>query len=413
MNQIPRILHRVADSYGATRQSLAGMSVIMIQHILPDLVPLVMKLIELGVEHVTVVGIGYSSRESTIQQLRQMNCDVFAPEEHPFDVSGPLQSALSKAGNSDAILMDDGGYMVTYIARLPEDEQAAVAARILGLVEQTTRGGRIAKRLENEGKLRIRVVAVSDSQAKIEFEPKYIAGAFIQNLDDMLDGIGRRFPDGPVAIKGYGPIGSAIGRQLRDRCEVLVAESDRKKLYSVDRDGLKHLKAVEDIARCGLVIGATGNTSISGEELQSLQDGAIVASASSQFVEVDLPWLHEHATEFTDIGATGPMKMGIKAFREFKLDSTYQTRQILVAARGAPVNFFGDSLPMDIGAGIVGLLLAGILKIAQPPYIREPGVVSAADAILEQDILIGRYLASIEETRQLEWPVLELISVAG
>jgi adenosylhomocysteinase len=385
----------------AGSQPLAGHCVLLIQHGLPDLEHLIDALVQAGctADCITIIGIPYSSRADVKQTIaaRYPAIRIVFPTVVPFDgfVAVELQRLLAKCEQDDLqlIILEDGGYAVPLASQFADSGDLRTRF-IAGAVEQTTRGANIDRDLFRQRGLRMPVIAIPDCALKVnpEVEPQAIAAAVNRNLRDLIVRSGIHQPE-TVGVIGLGSIGLTVARHQKTLgAKVFATDYDPRRVNNALMiDGFGELTRTT-IPECDLLVGATGSTSIGPGVLPFLKDRAILASASSRQVEIDVPWLYSMCTE-VDSGGDVPCVMDLKGYRTFVLQS--DGRHITLLYDGYPVNFCGESLPDQIADIVLSLLFEAVLaltRIGPEPMIYLGGHLLKA-AELEIAARSGLFLA--------------------
>jgi S-adenosylhomocysteine hydrolase len=371
------------------RDLLKDRSLFFILHVLDDLVPFVRACIACGCEpaSITVVGIPYSSRLEAATAVEELGCEVHLPTIFPFDA--PLVKWISDAiAKSDQegkrlILVEDGGYALPLLCQLVASSHLNPTS-ILGAVEQTTRGERIAKALAAGDQLVWPLVSIPECGTKKWIEPRYIALAINRNLRELLRHVAAPEPR-KAAVFGAGVIGQFVLEELSRRgVEVRVKDTAAEREFAALV--VRQFKPLTDadLSDCDLVVGTTGFTTIDMNVLDLVPDEAIILSASSRQIEIDLQWLHSQATASGVIEPFGRCIMPIPAGRRFVYSVERANKAVTVLHDGYPINFWGLSLPEHVGDAVMALIFEGLATVAMGG-LRHAGVVSGATVLREAD----------------------------
>jgi len=350
------------DAFVAERAEsapLAGVSAVLIQHQLGSIVPMVRALLSLGLEpdRVFFVDIPYSANAEVRVALEGLCLQKAHFASGSYDLSQPYAAfqrrrvqdiAAGMLGelrpNDPLLVLDDGAYFV---------EAACCFARSFGdlrVVEQTTRG--IIKIHDDAAMSRyvasVPLIDVARSSSKARLEAPWIGEAVCRSLHRTL---GRHFAlaSGERAlVTGFGVIGRAVASSLMtelgippSRIHVLDPSPSAQRaaleqgLILWDRRSAAHL-------RFKLVVGCSGQTSIGIGDRVFLEDGAVLASASSgsgelsreQFVE--LADTHPSDDIFVLEGET----LATRSIHD-SIDLHLVDRTVRFLNGGFPVNFDG------------------------------------------------------------------------
>jgi len=242
------------------------------------------------------------------------------------------------ASRARYLLIDDGGRA---IAALHRPEFAGLLPRFT-CVEQTRKGVR-----ELEGTdLRVPVINVAESRAKLDYESPIIARSVLEHLDRILCQGGLHGGKGSVVVIGFGSIGAAVAERLRGLGEeVVIADAcpDRRRMarvagYVVEEETTSALR------RARIVVGCTGNEALQQEDYRHLRDGALLVSASSSDVEFQAWHLRALGRPLPEMGRTRG-KLPCHCVYRVPLGG----KTIYLANGGFPINFDGSVDPIVPG----------------------------------------------------------------
>ncbi len=222
------------------------------------------------------------------------------------------------------IIVDEGGYFAYALPAIMADPE--LAAKIAGVVEGTENGHQKyeqmfaniradyeAERVEYHAKieqgetpeepvrpavLNTRVISKARSPLK-EPEDNQVGRAVVKKTDELLiHGETRQLEDmNTVAVIGLGKIGMAAALELRNRgMRPLVYDLNPLRLVQAAGMGFQVAASKEELLRrADLIISATGNRGIRGDEWGILKDEVVISSVTSGDDELDLPALKERA----------------------------------------------------------------------------------------------------------------------
>jgi S-adenosylhomocysteine hydrolase len=184
---------------------------------------------------------------------------------------------------------------------------------------------------------------------------------------ERLEKIGVKDLEGKhVGLIGNGTIGSPLADLLRARGAIVtILDKDEKARGAAEKEHMKALDADDPkdrkafFSKNDIIIGATGKCSITADDLEYLRPGAILGSASSKLVEIDIGALNR-----AQKGKGGPEIIDKDSFPPTVRYTLKDGRQISVLASGYPLNFDGDVVsiePQQIQL-TMGLMLIGALQ---------------------------------------------------
>ena len=156
------------------------------------------------------------------------------------------------------LLLDDGSALI----RLAHLERPDAVERLRGAAEETTSGLRPLRVMEQQGLLRVPVVAVNDARSKTQFDNLYGTGqSCVFAILDLLERAGHNdsLVDKSVVIAGFGPVGEGVARHCAALgARVTIAETDAVRALRATFEGYEVARLVTAVATADLVISATG-----------------------------------------------------------------------------------------------------------------------------------------------------------
>lgn len=304
--RIPRrlpLLDAFLSEHAPKANLLGDTTVILIQHQLGSLVPLTRALFDLGLDpkRTYCVDIPYTANAKVQTALQQLGIprSNFSPSTYnlakpyaPYQrqrVQRLLSSLRKQMDARDKVLvMDDGSYFI---------EAASCYAELLpqmSVVEQTTRG---VIKINRDVALqrycaRLPIVNVAESAPKKNIESPFI-GHVVCNA--LIRRLARKGPLGTkdlVLILGYGAIGSKVAESIQrefgvDADRIYVTDPKLQNRRRARRAGHRiWTREPHSRIRFKLVVGCAGTTSFTISDRVFLEDGALLASASSGSAEL-------------------------------------------------------------------------------------------------------------------------------
>ncbi len=283
-------------------QPLAGLTTVLIQHQLGSLVPMTRTLLRLGVDPARLycIDIPYTANQTVQAELVRLGIPEsnFAPSHYHLELQYAsyqrfrvedmaVRLAKSLDASDRCLVFDDGSYCLEalscFATKVPE----------LHVVEQTTRG--IIK-INGDAALReycdtVRVMNVAQSPPKGTLEAPFIGHAVTRALVDRLAGEFERLRQGRCLILGFGQIGKNVAAALvahgipRGNIHVMDPSPEARALAAT-RGFTVWDRRFPEKRRFSLVVGCSGTTSFGIGDRAFLEDGAILASASSGSAEL-------------------------------------------------------------------------------------------------------------------------------
>jgi len=352
------------DAVGAkiNKEFFADYECLAIQHLLGPQVALLEMMRHKGMKpgRTTVVGIPYSTSEPVAATLQDKGWDVRVPpldlEAWYLEVKKAMEEriASSKTSGRKIMVIDDGSLAAMMFDKYPVLAKEAHRFRI---VEQTTRGITVADGVE----LNTPVVNVAQSWGKF-VEGPMIGGIVAEKLVSRLAGIDITNLTGKhIGVVGAGTIGLPLAEFLRDQGAIVTVRdigadgqtAAKKAGFAVETDSKKFF------GKQDVIVGASGHQSMSAEDLTNLKSGAVIGSASSKLVEIDVAALAASSKGKPKVidGDTFPPTVRY---------TLKDGRTIDLVASGYPLNFDGDveSVASEKIQLTMGLLLIGAVQAA-------------------------------------------------
>ena len=175
------------------------------------------------------------------------------------------------------VVIDDGANF----SRLMVMERPTLAARLVGVAEETTSGVRAFTAMQQEGELPFPVVAVNDSRLKTGFDNRHGTGETCAATTMSLVGPSFFSAAGGarVTVVGFGPVGEGFARRVRALgAHVTVAETDPVRALEASFAGFAVAPLDRALPATDMVVSATGvRHTLPADALRLLPDGATVA----------------------------------------------------------------------------------------------------------------------------------------
>jgi len=230
--------------------------IIAVQHLVETTGSLFEAIIDIGIkpENIFLQGKLYSTHFRVERQLRQLGINVFNASMP--DKFGVIRETLRKdigkmwihakqkfVNKSIIIILDDGGLA---IKQTPQELFGQL--KFYG-IEQTTSGLRF-----QPDKDFFPIIQVATSAAKVYLEPNIISRALLRKLHFYLN---KNEPK-RIGVVGFGHIGKAVAHYLAKRYSVFIYDN-KSDVLKANIGKLKVCSSIDElIAKCDLIIGATG-----------------------------------------------------------------------------------------------------------------------------------------------------------
>lgn len=342
-------LDRLVDEIGFDRDD--AHRCVMIAHLFDD----TFRMLE-AIEPLTiwdaVIGVPYSSRRPGVE--RRWRARFGARLHLPGDLAALEETIVAEfarclascaAQGQRLIVQDVGGFAAPILQTYFADQLHLVR----GVIEITKQGVWRTEAVP----LGFPVLHCADSELK-RLEAVRCGETVVRCLDGVARQRGLTLAGRSALVLGAGWIGSAVARHLRrlDMTPILV-DRDPLKVMEARLAGYEAAVAPRGLERAELVVGATGRLSVTRAVLERLPDGAMVASASSRQIEIDVAWLRGHGVE-----SAGE---GVEICRV--PDATGRRRALLLINQGYPANFLPGSA--SVADEVVECILAELIVLQQ------------------------------------------------
>ncbi|WP_299822723.1 adenosylhomocysteinase [uncultured Pontibacter sp.] len=284
-------LMAIREEYGPSKP-LAGARIAGCLHMTIQTAVLIETLVELGAEVTWSSCNIFSTQDHAAAAIAAAGISVYAwkgmtAEEFDWCIEQTLFFGDERKPLN--MILDDGGDLTNMVL----DNYPELAGGIKGLSEETTTGvHRLYERMKN-GTLTMPAINVNDSVTKSKFDNKYGC------KESLVDAI-RRATDvmmaGKVAVvAGYGDVGKGSAASLRGAgARVIVTEIDPICALQAAMDGFAVKRMVDAVKEADIVVTATGNKDIIGEqEFRLMKDKAIVCNIGHFDNEIDMAWLNK------------------------------------------------------------------------------------------------------------------------
>lgn len=262
-------------------------SSILILHVLPTAESFI-ELVHSIFPVVLIIAIPYSADIPTIHRLREKGINVFLPSSvtEAFLLAGPKVEEILKKRSTPIVIQEVGGYLAGYTNRL------AKYSHLIGIVEDTNNGH---WRYQHAGHHQIPILSMALSPIK-DIEDTVIGDSAVYSTERIFREEFHAILQGlKTGVIGYGKIGMATAISLRGReTTVSVYDIDPAKCIKARFEGYRIAPLAKILGDCDLVIGCTGKTSVSEEEIVHIRDHAILVSASAKNEEFDLVAFEKH-----------------------------------------------------------------------------------------------------------------------
>lgn len=265
-------------------------SVVFVTHVLDTAVRFV-ELIASTADIASIVAIPYSTTFAARDKLCSQ-FDLLEPVTAPdmtLAVSDAVRTALSRSAERNVIVQEIGGYCSSQIAQL------ARRTNFGGVVEDTMQGH---WRYQAIGNLACPVLTIAESPLKA-LENRQVGRAIAYSLETILRSRFFRIPvETRIGVLGYGGIGEGTAASLRGMgARVSIYDPNSIRMARAFVEGLVTQDRETVLRTSDVLIGVSGQRSITVDDVAVLKDGVILGSGSSKRVEIDVDGLYAAADD--------------------------------------------------------------------------------------------------------------------
>jgi S-adenosylhomocysteine hydrolase len=404
--RLPLLEYFVEKKERETGKILQDKCIIIVLHFLRDLVPFLNGLRKLGADSedcwILAKPYPYPYKNTIKRKLYEEGFNVNIAKQYPID--SLCEEIFNKAYRNciykgkKMVIIEDGGYIGSLAPAFYSENL------IIGAVEQTTKGYRKYKQLENNGKLFFPMISLASSEFKREYEPRFIGQAVVRNIRKFLPEV--HLAGKKALVYGYGSIGSMVAHYLKtiEGMQVDICETKLRRKILAKLDNFNTKSSINEFAEKNwyLVIGCTGGKEKNGKEIPTIDEevissfphGCILVSASSDQIEIDVECLNRLSEGnkediFLDESLQGKIKIGTK-YKLTQLRRAFSPPEIILLADGYPINFYrSESVPNESIDPIITLLFLATVYLAKH-YESLKGMIleKVIDEIIEEEKIL-------------------------
>ncbi|HVU78764.1 MAG TPA: adenosylhomocysteinase [Gaiellaceae bacterium] len=288
--QMP-VLTAIRDRF-EREQPLAGYRVSACLHVTTETANLMRTLKAGGADVVLCASNPLSTQDDVAAALvDEFDIPTFAIKGEDNDTY--YSHIMAAVDHKPQLTMDDGADVISVL----HSQRREQLADIIAGMEETTTGVIRLKAMEADKALEFPVIAVNEARTKHFFDNRYGTG------QSTIDGIiratnvllaGKRF-----VVAGYGWVGRGVALRARGMgAHVIVTEVDPMRALEALMDGYEVMPMAEAAKIGDVFCTATGDKHvIARSHIESMKDGAIVCNTGHFNVEIEIPALHDLASE--------------------------------------------------------------------------------------------------------------------
>lgn len=342
-------LSSLSELVRKTRRSyFDGYKLIVLQHMLEDTLLFLSNLSKV-IDIIAVFQIPYSVDGEVIAKLRESKTKILSTDiNNEARLKSELNEIFSKYKKEKFIIHEVGGYF----SFLCKPENKSLSERVAGIVEDTTFG---LRRYQSFKKWPFPVYHVAKSRLK-KLEASEVGFSITHAVISDLNEVGILTKGRKVLVIGYGDIGSAAAKALRDNgFNVCVFDKQKTKMLLARFNGFEVGEKNSLLREAEIVIGATGEQTIGKKDIIKLRSGIIIGSGSSKQIEIDVSYIESNSSRKKKISD------GIKKYTLKKGQDIYLLRD------GFPVNFAYKSVPIQVLDLVMSEIYLCMLDLVKGP----------------------------------------------
>lgn len=259
---------------------------IVLTHLLPDRTELLDAISSIA-PIAMIIAIPYSTDQEVLEKLSHTYHIVTPSLEQILDTIY-LQKIINNLIKSKrTIILEIGGYFAQALAEV----NTQLDSRLIGVIESTEAGHRQYEKIQD---LVYPVISVSRGSLK-KTEYALVGTSCIFSIEQLFRELNCVMGCKKALIMGYGKVGRGLARSLLGRhCLVSIYDHDAIARILALSEGYRIPEKYEGLRDAEIILGATGNLSITAEDFPHIKNGAILVSCSSKNNEFDLPYLNKN-----------------------------------------------------------------------------------------------------------------------
>lgn len=278
-NHMP-ILTRLEKEFTAT-QPFAGKKVAICLHLEAKTAYMALVIKAGGAEVAVAASNPLSTQDDVVAALVDNGITAFAWHGATDEEYFAHLDAL--ANFRPDLFIDDGGDLTSLL----HSKYPAYLEDILGGCEETTTGIIRLRSMDNDGALKVPMIAVNDALSKYFFDNRYGTGQSV--WDAIMRTTNLVVAGKTVVVVGYGWCGKGVSMRAKGMgAKVIVCEVNPIKAIEALMDGFQVMKLVDAAPLGDYFITVTGNKNVISEEhFLVMKDKALLANAGHFDAEID------------------------------------------------------------------------------------------------------------------------------
>src|SRR5215510_13366172 len=273
-------------------QQLAGYRISACLHVTTETANLARTLKAGGADVVLCASNPLSTQDDVAAALvDEFDVSVFAIKGEDNDTY--YQHIEAAVDHRPHVTMDDGADVIGVLHAHRREQLGDIIAG----TEETTTGVIRLRALERDGALGFPIIAVNEAKTKHLFDNRYGTGQ--STIDGIIRATNLLLAGRHFVVAGYGWVGKGVAQRARGMgAHVIVTEVEPVRALEAAMDGFAVMPMGEAAAVGDIFCTATGDKGvITGDHIQRMKDGAVLANTGHFNVEIDIPAIRALAVE--------------------------------------------------------------------------------------------------------------------
>ncbi|MFS4482928.1 hypothetical protein ACKGJY_07905 [Hyunsoonleella sp. 2307UL5-6] len=364
-----KVLKQLADKTENPDQTHS----IILQHILPTTIEYI-DIVNSVYPVELVISIVYSNDMPTVEALRKKGYNVIVPPSIDYMKNELWKDVDKVVANCKhpIVFQEVGGYMSKWTRELSKNKN------FKGCVEDTKNGLWRYEKAQADGILELPVLSMAGTDLK-KVEDSLIGDACVYSLEKVMRTQLASILDGVrCGVIGWGNIGKSCATAFEGR-NAVVSIYDINPIVNMlgYGRGFYPMPLKQLLSECDIVMGCSGRRSIRVADIHDIKNGAILCSASSKDIEIDLKGFAK-LCDIEDVTTKGDNLCPIEKY------TVKETKKYFyILKHGTPIDFLDMPLQGAILDCTFSELFVCMREISSKNYPK--GVVELSE-ILQVDV---------------------------
>lgn len=360
-----KVLRKLAEN----SENPDGTHSIILQHILPTTIEYI-DVVNSVFPVDLVISIVYSNDQPTVEALRAKGYTVIVPDSIEYMKEELWKDVLKvlDGATHPVVFQEVGGYMSKWTKQLSQ------YSAFKGCVEDTKNGLWRYQEAEKEGELYLPILSMADTALK-RVEDSLIGDACVYSLEKVLRTQLASILDGlRCGVIGWGNIGKSCATAFEGRNAVVSVYDINPVVNMLGYGrGFYPMPLAQLLAESDIIMGCSGRRSIRTADINDIKNGALLCSASSKDIEIDLKGFAE-LCDIEDVTVQGDDLCPIQKYTVRETG-----RFFYVLKYGTPIDFLDMPLQGAVLDCTFSELFVCMRELSQSPH--SPGVIELAEEL--------------------------------